>query len=93
MTRRVRIHISSGWQTCYDEVPHERLVPSGHPVVLDDIGVVQQTEEVNLKSDEVQMRHFFMQSIRLARTLQISFSSRGCNVVCVLCMTVSVILC
>ena len=50
------------WQTCDDEVSHECLLPSGHPVVLDDVWVVQQTEEVNLKSDEVQVRHSFVQS-------------------------------
>ena len=53
---------------------HECLLPSGHPVVLDDVGVVQQTEEVNLKSDEVQVigMHSFVQSIRLTRTLPLA---------------------
>ena len=50
------------WQTCDDEVPHECFLPSGCPIVLDDIVVVQQTEEVNLKSDQEEMvKHAFTQ--------------------------------
>jgi len=63
-------------QTCDDEVSHERFLPSGSPIVLDDIGVIQQPEAVNLKSNQELVRHAFMFG-RIHTYVKTCFSSKG----------------